>query len=277
MQRRIVLAFSLLLAVAATVWVGSSLFAERFVHAVYEGEVLPYFGRLLRIHTANNPAHSGVDFYVDLVTGAGRRVFFVTGAAWLLALTLVRYHPTILTSYFDEEGSPLSLAIFRIVVFSLLLSLVDVPSLVETARKAANIRQSPPLMGWFFNHVPLGQVWVATAARLMQAACTLALIGLFSRSSALVAGLLGVYVLGIPELLGKINHGKHVLIWFALLLGASRCGDALSVDSLLWSLRNPEDLKGARPPASTIYGRPLRWAWLLIGLIFFFRGSGRSF
>jgi hypothetical protein len=87
---------------------------------------------------------------------------------------------------------------------------------------------------------------------------------LFSFSTRLacsIAALFGIYVLGLPELWGKADHYHH-LIWFAAILAASPCGDTLALDSSGRVL----------PERSPIYRRPLRYAWLVIGLIYFFPG-----
>jgi hypothetical protein len=269
-RHRVVVGATILLGLAGIVWAGSARYGAAFVRAVYAGDLLPYLGRLLRIHQANNPAHQDLSFYIELVEGAGRRLFVLTALFWGIVVLFVRWRPSVLRAYFSESSSPLSLAVFRIVVFGLLLDAVDVPAIVESARQASEVRYAPALMGWFFNHVPLGEAWVRGAARLMQGACLFALVGAATRPAAWIAGGLGIYVLGIPELLGKINHGRHLLVWFALLLGAAPSGDALSVDALVRAWRHPDD--AARPPASARYGRPLRWAWLLIAIIYFFPG-----
>lgn len=271
-QRRLVGGASVLLGIAGLVWGGSAWFAEPFVRGIYEGDFLPYFGKLIRIHATNNPSHQGIGFYVRLIEGAAQRLFVVSVVFWGIVVALVRWRPSILVDYFSEEGSPLTLALFRIVVFGLMLEAINVPHIVESAAKASEVFYAPPLMGWFYGNVPLGEPWVRGAARLMQVSCVFALVGFFTRSAAWIAGGLGIYVLGIPELLGKINHGYHHVIWFALLLGAAPSGDALSVDALLRAWRCPESEDTVRPSASARYGRPLRWAWLLIAVIYFFAG-----
>ena len=85
-----------------------------------------------------------------------------------------------------------------------------------------------------------------------------------SASTALVAALLAVYVLGIPQLYGKVDHYHH-LVWLALLLACSPCADQLAVDARRRSV----------PPASPRYGFPLRMAWLLIGFCYLFPGLAK--
>lgn len=271
-QRWVLAVSSTVLGFTGLLWIGSTWFADPVVRAIYAGDVLPYFGRLLRIHAANNPAHEGVGYYIDLMQGASQRVFVLAVVFYGIVVTATWKRPSLIRDYFAEEGSALSLAVFRGVVFWHLFAAIDVGVIVGQAQQMDTLRVAPPLVEWFFLHVSLDAEWVWWAARVMQAACILALIGLFSRSAAWMAGLLGIYVLGIPELGGKINHGNHLLVWFALLLGASRSGDALSVDVFVRAWRNSEPSASLRPAPSATYGRPLRWAWLLIGLIYFFPG-----
>jgi hypothetical protein len=271
-QRRVVGGATLLLGIAALGWGISESFARPLIEAIYAGDFLPHFGRLLRTHVANNPEHSGVAFYVDLARDFGRRLLILACVFYVLVIAITRWRPALLTEYFSEKASPLSLAVARITVFGLLFAAVDPGAVVEAAGQASEARHSPALMGWFFDHVPLGETWVRGAAWGMKGACLAALIGFWTRYAAWVAALLGVYVLGIPELLGKINHGNHLLIWFAALLGASPSGDAVSIDAALRAWRDPAPHTDDGKPTSVAYGRPLRWAWLLIGVIYFFPG-----
>jgi hypothetical protein len=89
-------------------------------------------------------------------------------------------------------------------------------------------------------------------------------LGLFSRASFALVTVTAAYVLLIPQLGGAVFHDHH-LLWFAALLAASPCGDALSVDA--WRARR----RGAsRPDGGPAHGLALRFAWLCVGLIYFF-------
>jgi hypothetical protein len=78
------------------------------------------------------------------------------------------------------------------------------------------------------------------------------------------AAVSSLYVLGIPQMYGKVDHYHH-LVWLAVLLACSPCGDALSVDSRA----KPS------PPRSVRYGFPLRIAWILIGACYLFPGLAK--
>jgi hypothetical protein len=104
---------------------------------------------------------------------------------------------------------------------------------------------------------------VRVASRVFLASCVTGLVGLFSRTSAGVAALSGVYALGAAQFYGKVDHYHH-WIWFAALLAVTPCGDALSFDSII--RRHPV------PSSAACYALPLRFVWLLMGLLYFFAG-----
>ena len=126
----------------------------------------------------------------------------------------------------------------------------------------------PDGLGW------AGPLIHPTAVRLLSSILIVtsltAAIGLFTRLSAWTAVIAAIYVLGVPQFYGKVDH-YHFLIWFALILAASPCADVLSVDAIrrAWS--------GLSPPrkAASRYGVPLRIMWLLFGFIYFFPGLAK--
>lgn len=154
------------------------------------------------------------------------------------------------------EGGSLPLAVFRIVVAGLILTLPAVHA-------APALAALPP------NQVPFGVGWLmpfidpTAAASARWAVVIGALVGgtgLSSRVGFSLVAVCGAYLLAIPELRGGVQHYHH-LLWFSALLAASPADDALSV----WRLR-PE------PGTSLGWGLPVRVAWLIIALIFFFPG-----
>ncbi len=101
--------------------------------------------------------------------------------------------------------------------------------------------------------------------------CITGLIGLFTTASSALALILAVYVLGVTQVYGKVSH-NHELIWFMALLAVSPCGDALSIDAILSSRKRADLGIIERPGASIVYALPLRFASLLLGIIYFFPG-----
>ena len=99
-----------------------------------------------------------------------------------------------------------------------------------------------------------------------------ACIGLFTRTSLLVAVTLGFYLLGTQHGFTKVRNNDGV-VWFVLLiLAASRCGDLWSVDEWI-RVR----LRGRPPRATTTttspeYTWPIRMVWMLLAMVFFLSG-----
>jgi len=92
-------------------------------------------------------------------------------------------------------------------------------------------------------------------------ACVLAAVGLFTRVATLVALVSGAYANGVAQTTGAL-YADHHLLWFAALLTASPCGDALSIDAR----------RGAEPPPARAYALPLRFVWILFCVMYFFPG-----
>jgi hypothetical protein len=113
---------------------------------------------------------------------------------------------------------------------------------------------------------------VLIAGKVMVAACVTGILGIFSRTSLLVVAVTIFYGWGTIQWYGKIDHHHHVL-WFALVLAASPCGDALSVDALVRAWRRRR--RGAKEPPlqeDLAYGLPLHVCMLLMGVLYFFPG-----
>lgn len=206
------------------------------------------------------------------VLWVARTVLSRIGVAWtglVLAVVLIIRRRAVaggLASYFSEPDSALNLAVLRIATFGALL-------VIPAGREEFLIHTRLPDT-LLFPPSGLGPILAATipdesTARLILLAWILttgmAAAGLFTRPAAVLSTLLTLVVLGIPQLHGKVNHGHH-LVWFAILLATSPCGDVLSVDA--WVKR-----RRTAPAPDTRYGLPLRFAWLLLGVVYFFPGA----
>lgn len=155
-------------------------------------------------------------------------------------------------------GSAYDLAAFRVVVCFVTLLSADVWTARDWAAAAA---RAPTGWAWASALVPPTPrtADVATVVLLVSAALTL--VGWKTRVVAPVAALSAAWLLGVPQHAGQVLHTHH-LVWFLVMLAASPCADA-------WSL----DARGREVPAPALaYGVPLRVVWLSIGLVFFFPG-----
>jgi hypothetical protein len=182
--------------------------------------------------------------------------------------------------FFTTPTSPLNLAVFRIVVFWQAYQLADFDFVSEVASLPAGL-QFPPETGVpgigplaALSHWPrhvLTPSQILLAGHVMVLACITAMLGWFSRTSALVVAVLLFYDWGAIQWYGKVDHHHHVL-WFALVLAASPCGDALSIDSLLRAWGDGHRGRTEPPGSDLAYAIPLRMCMLLMGVLYFFPG-----
>ncbi|MDX2362339.1 MAG: HTTM domain-containing protein [Crocinitomicaceae bacterium] len=178
-----------------------------------------------------------------------------------------------LPAFFQEKGSPYNLAVFRIIFFGFFtigfifywsklmnttMNFVDLP---------LDTRVSLPGMQWLINIIPVSKPIVQGAIVLFGLGSLFSFLGFKSRWSMLVFVLAGLYIFGIPNLYGKINHNHHI-VWFAALLAFSPCSDVLSIDARLTKQ------KVLRPGKS--YARPFRFMWILMAIIYFFPGFWKA-
>jgi hypothetical protein len=213
---------------------------------------------------------------------ATRIAIIATVGAVALVLFLERRRVAAAVERFiTTESHPLNLAIFRIVLaweawslayFDYVARIAALPDGLQFP-PATTIPEIGPLtvLAYWPRHV-LTPEQVAIAGKVMVAACVTGMLGIFSRTSMLVVALTLFYGWGTIQWYGKIDHHHHVL-WFALVLAASRCGDALSVDSLLRAWRCKR--RGEKPPPlreDLAYGLPLSVCMLLMGVLYFFPG-----
>jgi hypothetical protein len=260
-QRRAIWLCIIVSALLAVLVVVHAATAHLVIEPAYRGEAHPLLNRLVRDRTLP------IEVYYLKARRLTTRVVIlgIAGQAALLLLAFRRQVADFFKQYFSEPDSAFNLAVFRGTVFAALLWLVlRDRDLITTFSAMPDELRYPPLgSGWIVRHLRFDPATTSGLLMILMAACVTGLVGLFSRTSALVAGVLGIFVLGIPQCFGKVNH-YHFLIWMALLLSASRCGDALALDTL-WRRRGP-------PDRSAVYGAPLRFAWLLIAIMYFFPG-----
>ena len=203
---------------------------------------------------------------------ASRIVFVNLVAQLVMTAALLRDRTQrLLQEFFTAPAHPLNLAVFRVVLFYSFLMSVRLDEIVRYSQLPAGLRVTPEGIGRLLLHLPINESWARAASILLMGCCWTGMLGVFSRTSALLAALLGTYALGIPQCFGKVNHYHH-LIWFALILAASRCGDALSLDAFIAARRRAKQDLTQAPVGSQVYGLPLRFVWLLMGVLYFFPG-----
>lgn len=177
--------------------------------------------------------------------------------------------------FFAETTSPFNLAIFRIVVFFLCYTTYNDAHLRWFAHIPKDLVVAPAGLGFIIRHLPMGDTAIAIISSVFTVACFCAMLGLFTRYSALLTVITGFYTLGLPQFYGKVNHYHHIL-WFAILLAFSPCADVLALDAIRSAWRRADQGDTSALPASRLYAVPLRFVWLLISLIYFFPGLWKT-
>jgi len=186
-----------------------------------------------------------------------------------------RRAPRFVKSFFTAVNSPLNLAVFRIVFFFLVLFSFSIQETVWFGSLPAELRFPPAGVQYILAHVPINEAvaWYASVALVV--ACVACILGLFTRVSMIICLGLSLYVLGLPQFFGKINHYHH-LIWFMAILAVSPCADVLSIDAIFKSWKRADRGVTDPPGPSQIYALPLRFVWLLMGVIYFSAGFWKA-
>ena len=188
----------------------------------------------------------------------------------ILAVQKRRYLLKTIREFFTGTTHPINLAIFRIVLFGLIFQF-SISRIVSFSELPKELLFPPRGSEWLISLIPINATVAQTVSWLLKICSFTAMIGLFTRTSAWLTAILGVYVLGIPQFYGKVDHYHHIL-WFAAILAASRCADVLSLDAVFMSWKRADRGEVEPPSLSTVYALPLRFVWLLFGMMYFFPG-----
>lgn len=169
------------------------------------------------------------------------------------------------------SSAPFNLAVLRVVTFGMLFYLLSTERILEFAAWSQDLYQWPALGGIVLSKLPISVEVAGPVLVVGLIACGMAIVGLFSRTSALVSVVLAFYLLGIPQSSGKVNHMHHVLLVGAVL-ALSRCGDALSFDSIRLAIRRADQGEVGAPRRAVRYGLPIRLAMVIMAMVYFFPG-----
>src|SRR5579884_534520 len=209
--------------------------------------------------------------------GQSRAIFFrmllICIAIQLIVAASLLNHKTrcVIKGFFTATTHPINLAIFRFVLFFTMFSSVNISEVVWFSQIPAELRFMPTGLGWLPHYLPINEKWATVSSALFRVFCLMGMIGLFTRVSTLLTLILGFYVLGIPQFFGKVSHYHH-LIWFSAVLAVSRCADVFSCDAIFAAWKRADHGITDLPSPSRIYALPLRFVWLLMGIIYFFPG-----
>lgn len=169
------------------------------------------------------------------------------------------------------EGAALDLAVIRITVACVLSLSTSIAVAPEWAALPVAARTVPWGVGWLVPWLPIDPETVSVVRVIFHVACVLGALGLFTRVSWVIVALTTFFLLLVPQLGGAVFHDHH-LLWLAVILAASPCGDALSLDARFFDRGRSERGHAPRPTHSRTHGLSVRLCWLVIGLVFFFPG-----
>jgi len=225
-------------------------------------------GAVIFAFVTTNNAHviSGKTLGLSQIVLMLSALLLLTGAILFFDITVRLFR-----DFFCTEEHPVNLAIFRITIFAVMLAVLNETEVLWYSRFPKELFFPPTGTEWILSWIPINALWASRAIVLYKVFCWMALIGFFTRFSSLMSVFLGLYVLGIPQFFGKVNH-EHFLLWFAMLIGVSRSGDFLSFDAVIRAWKRADKGITAGPGLSKSYSLPLRFVWILIGIAYFFPG-----
>jgi predicted DCC family thiol-disulfide oxidoreductase YuxK len=174
--------------------------------------------------------------------------------------------------FFTSSTDALNLAVFRIVFFSLIPSQIPWKRILFLSDLPDVLRIPPIGLEWLVPYLPMNPALTKITGALLIVFSIMGALGLFSRMSSFLTALLAFYVLGIDRFFGNVSHNHHHIIWFSLILSLSPCGDALSLDAIFAGWKRADRGNTAPPPPSNLYSLPLRFIWILLGILYFFPG-----
>ena len=163
--------------------------------------------------------------------------------------------------FFFEPAAARPLGICRVIFYLLLLLTYGSVDYGAFGNFPASFRN--PI--WIFQllHIPiLSARLLGVLGWIFKLSLLGAAIGFWTRFSTAVAAVVGLYVLAVPNCFGRAGHGDDAILIVLCLLALSRCGDAVSVDSL------------GKPKAVTSgeYRWPIRMVWVLMAMVYLAAG-----
>jgi predicted DCC family thiol-disulfide oxidoreductase YuxK len=100
------------------------------------------------------------------------------------------------------------------------------------------------------------------------------IFGFWARPALALGTALSLYLFGIGQNFGKVDHYHHT-IWFMALLAAAPSSRVLSADAIRSAIRRADTGSPDLPQAPFDALWALRYVWLLMGLLYFFPGIAK--
>ena len=197
------------------------------------------------------------------------RSFVIAFFSILLALSIYNFGTlkTKWTAFLYTKSSPYRLAIYRIILFPLLVLGYAYFYDHATYWFESTEKTALPYMGWFIFSFDLS-VQDYQYLCIAGIACALAItVGFLTRWMLWIHAIIGFLIIATPNFYGKLTHDQ-VFIWVPWILTFSRCYDVWSIDAFWKKYKGiPFDIS----PKSD-YTIPIKIIWLHFGIIYFFAG-----
>src|SRR5579872_2580406 len=241
---------------------------DHMILGMYGGHSYPLVGNL--IHGSD---HAPLSYYILRAHLLFSRLILLSMVAGVILTAAFAYDHMyrIFARFFTTPKSALNLSIFRVIVFVAVLLDMHPSEAIWFSTLPRALQIAPFGVGWLLPHLPISKSLMTMAVILLFAACVMGIVGLFTRTSAAIAFVVSLYVLGMSQFYGKVSHDQH-LLWFLAILAASPCGDTFSIDAIRTAIKCSRKDKIPFDKPSIVYSLPLSFASLLLGLIYFFPG-----
>ena len=167
-------------------------------------------------------------------------------------------------TFWFEPSRPTDLAVSRLLVGGL-LTLFYAPQDFRTWGAVDPSLYQPIWLFERFGVPVLSPFAIGILQVLWKTSLLLTCIGLWTRASASMAAVLGLYLLGLPHNFGQTYHFDAAIVFTLGILAVSRCGDAWAVDALWRAARRPDV---PAPAPSGEYRWPVKLVWTVIAAVF---------
>lgn len=242
-----------------------SFVAIPIINAAYNGESFDYLNELLQKHKLKNPTVRNIAFYSNEINGYVNRFIFLFSCSLFLIFLIVRNNFKRAKEFFNTSVSSIKVDVLRIVFFGYLLY-INFPGIVDDLLSKPNASPFtiPGWPKWLIDFITISPVYELLGIAFT-VFCIGAFIGLLTRKMVLGAAITGLFVMGIPQFFGKIDH-YHFFWHIILILSFAKPGVSLSVDSYLKnkSFKHVEYFK--------VNSLAIQFIMILIGLVYFFPG-----
>ncbi len=178
----------------------------------------------------------------------------------------------------DDRGWAYNLAIFRLVF----LGGAVLPFALVALRWTAYQLPQLPRDTWkpisFYRYLPFDLIANAALSHALAiinvVLVVLGLLGVWTRVTLGLATITSLYVFGLMQNQGKVDHFHHV-VWFMALLAVGPSGRVLSFDSVRAATRGAGSrIVDLAPPKGTAL-LALRFIWVLFGLVYLTPGLSK--